>query len=169
MEPGTSDNSTSMPLMPNLNVSSEAVETFLASHKSENPRKIICICGHAISKHSDPSSSRKYCASGKMLCRCSEPKPVLKVEDARFFIRWTHGWGPKHALALGLNSYLKTGKSVEWLIQPVCFVCKDPSRSVSPASVNRGLRVSNRCDELNGLFCDEHIRSIHGITTRTEE
>jgi hypothetical protein len=169
MEQDSTETASGVEMIPHFGVTIEEVEAYLTSRKTDNPRRVICVCGHAMSKHSEPDGSRRYCATGRMLCYCSDPKPAIKVEDARYFIRWTHGWGEKHALALGLSAYLKTGKKVEWLIEPVCFVCKDPSRSVFPASVNRGYRISKRCDELNGLFCREHILNLHGLSTKPKE
>jgi len=153
----------SSPLHPNILVTSEEVDEYLDTMANRNPKKIICICGHAMSKHSEPEINPRYCATGKLFCMCQNPTPVILVEDARFFVRATYGWGPKHAFSLGLNAYLKTGKAVNWLCEPVCFVCGVANLGVSPASANRGNRLSSKCDYYNGFFCREHILTLMGM------
>jgi hypothetical protein len=98
----------------------------------------ICMCGHPINRHKihmtqeNPKgipwtegpvpSTGMLCRINAMDCSCKEPMPVLKVTDARSFLRTTEGAGATHALIRGLRS-LMPNATYEWLIEIVCKRC----------------------------------------------
>ena len=98
----------------------------------------ICLCGHAINKHKihmTPENPKgipwvegpvpptgMLCRINAMNCSCKEPMPVLKVTDARSFLRTTEGAGATHALIRGLRS-LMPNATYEWLIDLECAKC----------------------------------------------
>jgi hypothetical protein len=98
----------------------------------------ICMCGHAINKHKihiTPENPKgipwtegpvpttgMLCRINAMNCACREPIPVLKVSDARSFLRTTEGSGALHALTRGLRNLIKNA-TYEWLIDLECVKC----------------------------------------------
>jgi hypothetical protein len=98
----------------------------------------ICLCGHAINKHKIHMTTENpkgipwtegevpptgmLCRINAMNCACREPIPVLKVSDARSFLRTTEGAGALHALTRGLRSLIKNA-TYEWLIELECVKC----------------------------------------------
>lgn len=98
----------------------------------------ICMCGHPINRHKihmtpeNPKgvpwtegpvpSTGMLCRINAMNCSCKEPIPVLKVTDARSFLRTTEGAGPAHALIRGIRDIMPKA-TYEWLIDIKCQKC----------------------------------------------
>ena len=98
----------------------------------------ICMCGHPINRHKihmtpeNPKgipwtegpvpSTGMLCRINAMNCSCKEPIPVLKVTDARSFLRTTEGSGPAHALIRGIRDIMPKA-TYEWLIDIKCQRC----------------------------------------------
>jgi len=98
----------------------------------------ICMCGHPINRHKihmtpeNPKgvpwtegpvpSTGMLCRINAMNCSCKEPIPVLKVTDARSFLRTTEGAGAAHALIRGIRDIMPKA-TYEWLIDIKCQKC----------------------------------------------
>jgi hypothetical protein len=98
----------------------------------------ICMCGHPINRHKihmtpeNPKgvpwtegpvpSTGMLCRINAMNCSCKEPIPVLKVTDARSFLRTTEGAGAAHALIRGIRDIMPKA-TYEWLIDIKCQRC----------------------------------------------
>lgn len=98
----------------------------------------ICMCGHPINRHKIHMTQENpkgipwvegeipitgmLCRINAMNCSCKEPMPVLKVTDARSFLRTTEGAGPAHALIRGIKD-LMPNATYEWLIDIECKKC----------------------------------------------
>jgi hypothetical protein len=108
----------------------------------------ICACGHPVGRHKlDPSAGRFYagkthvCKPNASYCKCDTPRPVLKADDLRYFLRSTQGVGHLHALGHGVVAATKAESGVEWLIDPKCDRC-GVEGSVIPVTVSReGVRM----------------------------
>lgn len=108
----------------------------------------ICSCGHPMGRHrEDPSAGRFYagkthiCKPNASFCPCDHPRPVLKVEDLRYFLRSTKGVGHLHALGHGVVSALKAGSGIEWIIERKCDRCGEPGDVIPVAITREGSRL----------------------------
>lgn len=95
----------------------------------------ICICGHAMSRHHlDRYDGRHYCKPGALDCPCLQPREVIEVPNTRFFMRKSMGSGVKHALTRGIAASIdrlgaeEFEQSSKWLVDPICDICKEPSK-----------------------------------------
>lgn len=94
----------------------------------------ICICGHAMSRHHfNDFTGGHYCKPGQLACACINPRAVIEVPNTRYFMRKSHGSGPKHALALGVVASIEAlgeefTKARKWLTEEVCDICKKESK-----------------------------------------
>lgn len=113
----------------------------LGSKRYKNSDSRICVCGHAVSRHT-VTNSVVYCKPSRMECPCKKCRPVITVQDTRKFLRKTSGAGPFHALALGMLSHVKEGLWVKWIDPPQCDRCGADSNDVVPVPVTqRGVSV----------------------------
>lgn len=90
----------------------------------------ICICGHAMSRHSfDKYQQRHVCKPGQLSCPCLSPRAVIDVPNTRYFMRKSRGSGAKHALAMGYGASKDAlgeedfTEKIEWLVEPKCDIC----------------------------------------------
>lgn len=102
----------------------------------------ICICGHAVSKHTSLPNGKIMCKPSKMDCPCHEVRAVIDVEDTRPFLRRTQGGGSMHALSRGLAALATSGKGAQWIIDLECDNCHEFSESLTPVPVTGDGRVS---------------------------
>jgi hypothetical protein len=84
----------------------------------------VCICGHAMRRHSDATMEKGFCIPGRTACHCqrSNMTPVLKAENVQVFRHSSNGPGTQHALVRGMVSLAKTGKEMEWIEEPFCML-----------------------------------------------
>lgn len=94
----------------------------------------ICICGHAMSRHHfNTATGGHYCKPGQLACACIQQRPVIEVPNTRYFMRKSHGSGPKHALVLGIVAAMEAmGEEFtsrrEWLVPELCDFCGKESK-----------------------------------------
>lgn len=122
----------------------------------DDVRGLICICGHPVGRH-DSNAGLVMCSAGKSTCPCKNVRPVVRVENARIFLRRTKGGGALHALSQGLVSARKAGQNIEWLIDQKCDLC-GKAKQLSPVPVTqRGVIVSEPTgyDKLLCVQCRE--------------
>lgn len=148
-----------------------------ATGKREAQKGLVCICGHPAGRHSDMEYrgvTRTRCTAHKNSenpsaeCPCKEARIVLKVDDARGFLRKTTGAGASHALVLGIAaSKLKAREAfaagkrdkesfdIEWLVDLKCDKCGSYDSGVVPCPVSdRGVVLSMSAG-INLLLCKE--------------
>jgi hypothetical protein len=108
----------------------------------EDVKGLVCICGHPVGRHDD-TSGLVVCSAGKFSCPCKNIRAVVKVDNARIFLRRTKGGGALHALSQGLLSAREAGQKIEWLIEQKCDLC-GKAKQLSPVPVTqRGVIVSD--------------------------
>ena len=146
-----------------LGIDPTEVEAHIEASKSwmDNPDKAICICGHALTRHTISETS-VYCTVAKAWCSCFEPIAVLVTEDLRPFIYSTTGVGKKHALAKGLYTLRKNEKSARWLIERFCFRCKAEDQTLFPTALTRDKRIAKNSGYSNALLCEACVIDLGG-------
>lgn len=136
----------------------EEAKGFNAAYKQE-PRSLdrrICICGHAMSRHHfNDYTGGHYCKPGQLACSCINPRAVLEVPNTRFFMRKSHGSGPKHALTLGVVASIEKlgddfGNTRKWLAEEICDICKKETKFY-PVRVTAQGEPINDSDEDQGV------------------
>ena len=136
----------------------EEASGYNAAYKQE-PRssdRRICICGHAMSRHhfNDYTGSH-YCKPGQLACACINPRAVLEVPNTRYFMRKSHGSGPKHALVLGAVASIEAlgddfSNSRKWLVEELCDVCGQETKFYPVRVTPNGLALTDT-DEDQGV------------------
>lgn len=121
---------------------------------------VVCVCGHPMGRHDVElgmgAGGDAPCTAGKNNCPCRTPRAVVRVENARGFLRKTSGSGPFHALGLGITDAIIKGQSVEWLVEMVCDGCGEEVESLAPAALEVAggqAVVVNRPSKMNALLC----------------
>ena len=82
--------------------------------------KLICICGHGITRHTEITENFWSCKPSRLDCHCKMPNAVLKVQDTRLFKMKSMGPGVRHALIRGIKASAEQGKDTEWTVDVVC-------------------------------------------------
>ena len=142
------------------------MDKYMESLKSGvgNPARQICICGHAIARHTK-AETHTYCKLGRLWCSCREPIPVLEPDDLRAFVFSTSGIGKKHALAKGLHALRKSGKTARWIIERFCFRCGREDGTIFPSPLSREKRITNGSGYTNALLCETCVLDLGGYPT----
>lgn len=117
----------------------------------------VCVCGHAMNKHSRHSNGIWSCHTARMYCPCELPKPVVEVSDTRYFMTKSRGYGASHALSTGLSRLGEVGGSSKLIVEPKCFKCQRETNPLIPATFDRYIRLIFKPGPLNGLFCHDCI------------
>jgi hypothetical protein len=138
-----------------LAVTPESVDKFLNDRDRYDTSKHVCICGHAINKH---TTINEYvtCHTARHYCPCQRIKPVLYANDTRYFMRKTYGPGSKHALSTGLKRLVELGKGARWLEPPQCWNpnCANPHTLVYPVAISNLGNISNEPEKINVFLCE---------------
>lgn len=146
-----------------LGVTPESVEKFLSDRYRYDTSKHVCICGHAINKH---TTVNEYvtCLTARHYCPCQLIKPVLYANDTRYFMRKTFGPGSKHALSTGLKRLVELGKGAHWLKPPQCWNpdCLKPHTFVYPVAIGKLGNISYEPEKLNVFLCEACFMSFLG-------
>jgi len=101
----------------------------------------VCACGHPVGRHRPlpfgpgMRGETHACKPNASFCKCAGPRPILKAEDLRYFLRSTKGVGHLHALGQGVVASLKADMKVEWLEDPKCDRC-DEVGNIIPVSIS---------------------------------
>ena len=90
----------------------------VADDSSKEP-KLICLCGHGVTRHSE-YNGLVNCSPSRISCPCHAIRPVLQVQDTRLFRMKTFGPGSKHALTRGMVACAIAEKSFNWVIDLKC-------------------------------------------------
>jgi len=138
----------------------DEIREFLAERprRRDASAKEVCVCGHGIGRHV-AAGERWVCRPGRQMCRCTNPRSVLKVSDNRFFASKTEGEGSRHALIRGMVLASKSERNVtmEWLLEPSCArpecMRSDAEADLQPVPINRAGRISNRDEAINVFAC----------------
>lgn len=148
-----------------LGVSAESVEKFLADRDRYDESKHVCICGHAINKHSGYEEGYGQCLTGRHYCPCIKKRAVIFANDTRYFMRKTYGAGSKHALSAGLLRLKQVGKSAYWLEKPHCWnpSCESGNAPVYPVAIDKSNRVVNEPGRINVLMCETCYLNMKGL------
>ena len=129
-----------------------ADKKLVAKTKSGGRDRRICVCGHAMTKHT-VYSGVVDCKPSALRCPCKKPRPVLEVDDTRVFLRKTEGSGAMHALARGMYSSIHAGKSVKWIIELACDRCGEKAENVIPVPVTQSGYGADEATGFDALLC----------------
>lgn len=148
-----------------LGISSDSVEKFLGDRDRYDHSKHVCICGHAINKHSGYEDGYGQCLTGRHYCPCLKKDPVLYSNDTRYFMRKTYGPGSKHALSAGLLRLKQVGKAAHWLDRPTCWnsSCESGNPKIYPVAMDRHSRIVNEPGHINVLMCETCFLNLKGV------
>jgi hypothetical protein len=113
----------------------------------------ICLCGHAVSKHTDFGNGVMSCKPSKMDCPCKKCRPVMDVEDVRPFLRKTQGSGSMHAFSRGLAALAMSGKSAQWIVDLTCDRCGEHNGSLVPVPVTAHGIITDYATGHDALLC----------------
>ena len=142
------------------------LESVLSNSRDSTPKPhLICICGHALNKHGTLGPGRNYCRTAQMWCPCGEVEAVLEVQDSRYFMRATYGYGAKHALIAGLARLIEVGKNARWVVPLRCQNCGSFEGPVLPVAIDSRGELSDKPEKLNLLSCMNCILKSQGIPT----
>jgi hypothetical protein len=146
-----------------LGIENKAMEELFVQQKSGigNPARHICMCGHALSRHTKTESGG-FCTVSKAWCDCSGPLAVLEPSDLRPFRFSTTGIGEKHALTKGLYKLRREGNEAKWLIDLKCFKCGATETTLLPTALTRDRRISLGSGHSNAFLCNPCIDSLGG-------
>ncbi|MFM1786420.1 MAG: hypothetical protein RL228_370 [Actinomycetota bacterium] len=146
-----------------LGFSETDVEEELRKNRLAPPSKQVCICGHAVNKHSELSQGRWTCQTANHICPCQGPEPVLVVQDTRYFMKKTEGYGPMHAISYGLMRLRQEKKWARFIIDLKCDRCKAENCKLYPTALSPELRIVRRPSSINKFLCIECLELILGI------
>lgn len=162
-----------------LGISEEEIAEALAkaNAKKDSTKGVVCACGHPVGRHSETSfrgvttvrcTAHKNSENPSAECPCKEARAVLKVEDARSFLRKTMGAGALHALVLGIASSRDRVRKAyaegtrdndkfeyEWLIDLKCEKCGGYENEVVPCPISDRGVVLNQSAAINLMLCKE--------------
>lgn len=135
-------------------VDPDEVKSHLEGEGLTAGEKVICVCGHPVKSHQVLTENHAGCFPARMYCPCRAPMPVASVSDTRFFKFKTRGWGPKHALSLGLFRLNESGGTAEAIGGETCFQCSTEVLKLIPTSLTDLGTVSEEPRSVNALLCD---------------
>lgn len=131
-----------------------------------NPRdQRICLCGHAMARHSSVGGRAK-CRPSHMQCLCTCARAVIAVSDLRTFLQKTTGGSREHALMRGVAALYAKGKrdratygekskeaEIKWLITRACDKCKTVDNNVVPVPVTQAGLIAEEATGYDALLC----------------
>lgn len=126
----------------------------------------VCVCGHSSKRHTVTRGTWQ-CSANRASCACRENRPVIRVDNARIFLRKTVGSGALHALSQGMADALtpKTKKdkdgddvfvpaqNIEWLIELKCDACGEDAERLIPVCINESGRIMDFSTPKSLLIC----------------
>ena len=137
----------------------EADRKITEKTKAGNRDRRICVCGHAVSKHSNYAGVLT-CKPSALLCPCKKVHPVLESSDTRVFLRKTEGAGAMHALSRGIYAAIQSGKDVKWIIDLKCDRCGSTEANVVPVPVTQSGYSADYATGFDALLCADCRTSI---------
>lgn len=137
--------------------------------KQKSLSREVCICGHSVNNHKDFGDGQLICSPAKQFCPCSKLLPVIEVENTKYFLRRTRGYGEKHALTIGLHYLTKHGLWSRMVIEPICFRCGATDLTIYPTPISRDNTISYGPSAVNAFLCLECIYHIQGIPITKQE
>lgn len=143
-------------------VSSQCLNSWSRINDLHDKRGMVCICGHPEVSHSGGG----LCDAGSLVCLCRRPRPVIWVDDIRYFYRVTKGPHEAHALVLGLTELMLEGgvahHQIDWQCEHRGCTGKlgvNPARFRNAKDLALGMPVQ----ELNKLICEPCLfRELNG-------
>lgn len=130
----------------------EADRKIIQKTKAGGRDRRICVCGHAVSKHTTYAGILD-CKPSALRCPCKKIRPVLEVDDTRVFLRKTEGGGAMHALSRGIYSSIQAGKNVRWTIDLMCDRCGSTANNVVPVPVSQSGSSQDEATGFDALLC----------------
>ncbi|MCE2767074.1 MAG: hypothetical protein LW628_09200 [Fimbriimonadaceae bacterium] len=143
-----------------------------SNNKSVDRR--ICMCGHSVDRHKDPSTypnpipilksnnpnGEFICQPNAMTCSCKKVIPVLEVSNPKYFLKKTEGAGELHALTRGIRGLAKVeGNYMKWLIEPECrrCGCTGAQDRIVPATFTADgqLKKTSGSDGYDAFICEK--------------
>jgi len=148
-----------------LGMSEGSVKKFLSDRDRYDRSKHVCICGHAINKHSGYERGLGVCLTGRHWCPCIAENPVLYANDTRYFMRKTYGLGSKHALSTGLAKLAQVRKKAFWLEEPSCWNphCSRVNKLIFPVSMDKDSQIINEPGPINVFLCETCSLNLKGV------
>lgn len=131
----------------------EVDEKLTKKNKIKRDRR-VCLCGHAVSKHTT-FNGILVCKPSAMMCPCKKIRPVLEADDTRMFLRKTEGAGAMHALSRGLYACIEAGRKVEWIVDLACDKCGATDKRVVPVPVTQNGFLADHATGFDALLCDD--------------
>ena len=120
----------------------------------------ICICGHPLARHTEYSGVIA-CKPSKLDCPCRKARPVLRVDDTRWFLKKTFGGGSLHALTRGLATYLDAGReNAEWIVDLECDKCGESGSKVVPVPVTQNGIAVDHATGWDVFLCESCRESV---------
>jgi hypothetical protein len=156
---GTDSNSKA-DLLSAFGLNGEEIDSVILRTRGKKGSKIICICGHAMARHSHFDETNMSCYVSGMYCPCSQPIEVIEVVDTRLFMYQTTSIGLGHALSKGIRAADKANQKYIALIDPICFVCHRSEVPAMPTAFDRHDFPINRPGARNGLLCQECLQKL---------
>lgn len=150
-----------------LGINANDIAKFVEEHDRKPVGREVCLCGHALNKHTELVPGVITCVTARIWCPCQTPSPVIAVQDTRYFMRTTYGYGPKHALSTGLYALTRRGKWSHLVCGPRCFRCSDARTELAPAAIDAYGRISTKPTPQNVLLCPRCILDLLGILSET--
>lgn len=146
----------------------EEAREYNAAYKQDSRSfdRRICICGHAMSRHHfNDYTGGYYCKPGQLSCACINKRPVIEVPNTRYFMRKSHGSGPKHALVLGMIAATEAmgddfTSQKNWLVEELCDICGQESKFYP-------VRVTPEGDTLPDQDEDQGVTAFKCVNCRT--
>lgn len=136
-----------------LGIDEQAIANHRKELKAKEYNRGVCVCGHAMNKHTKYGINEWSCQTARMWCPCEAPKVIVEVSDTRYFMTKSRGYGEKHALSTGLSRLHEKGGTSKLVIEPKCFRCEEVKYPLVPAAFDRHIRLIFKPGPYNGLFC----------------
>lgn len=138
-----------------LAISMESVQRFLDEKEVHDTSKHVCVCGHAVNKHT-VEAGWVFCTTARHNCPCKQIKAVLYASDTRYFMRKSYGSGSRHALSTGMMRLRSLKKRAFWLKEPKCWRvgCLGQNPNIYPVPMNESYQIVNGPGHYNVLLCE---------------
>lgn len=129
----------------------------LKDRQIRDPR--ICLCGHAVNKHT-VTNGMVLCTPSRMVCPCKSVRAVIEVEDTRKFLRKTTGPGVEHALVRGIAALADNNKEAKWIDPIKCDRCATTEGRIIPCPITEGKQVAYKATGRDALLCTACMEEI---------
>lgn len=139
----------------------EAIATDKKRTETKPRDSRICLCGHAVNKHS-LDAGEVQCVPSRYWCPCKKLRPVIEVDDTRLFLRKTNGPNKEHALIRGIAASVVAEKNVKWIAEVTCDICHKGTHDakIMPVPVTEFKTVAYEATGFDALLCEGCLEKI---------